>query len=276
MVSPSSNFFVELHDVPKPIQLEALNKLLTDKTLEVLQQKSGALLYRLRVTKSSAPTDIENDEQIIYNIIEEGANQGVWIRDIRTKSNLAMTQLNKILKALESKKLIKSVKSVNQSKKKVFMLYNLEPDSSVSGGAWYSEQDFEAEFVEVLSQQCLKFLQKRREQALKTSDGPKTTYAVSCCTVAEVRQYITELKIIKVSLKDEDFDMILKTIFYDGNAERILQSDGSYLYRAVNTPLEVPGFAQIPCGTCTIISRCSDKGEITAKNCAYMNEWLDM
>ena len=38
------------------------------------------------------------------------------------------------------------------------MLYNLEPDRSVTGGAWYSEQEFESEFVEVLNQQCYKFL----------------------------------------------------------------------------------------------------------------------
>ena len=27
------------------------------------------------------------------------------------------------------------------------MLFNLEPDHSVTGGAWYSDQDFETEFV---------------------------------------------------------------------------------------------------------------------------------
>lgn len=41
------------------------------------------------------------------------------------------------------------------------MLYNLQPDRSVTGGAWYSDQDFESEFVEVLNQQCFKFLQTK-------------------------------------------------------------------------------------------------------------------
>ena len=43
-------------------------------------------------------------------------------------------------------------------KKKVYMLYNLDPDSTVTGGAWYSDQDFESEFVDILNQQCYKFL----------------------------------------------------------------------------------------------------------------------
>lgn len=37
---------------------------------------------------------------------------GIWIRDIRLASNLTLSQLNKIVKSLETKKLIKAVKSV--------------------------------------------------------------------------------------------------------------------------------------------------------------------
>ena len=41
------------------------------------------------------------------------------------------------------------------------MLFDLQPDRSVTGGAWYSDQDFESEFVEVLNQQCFKFLDQK-------------------------------------------------------------------------------------------------------------------
>jgi len=47
------------------------------------------------------------------------------------------------------------------SKKKVYMLYDLEPHRSVTGGAWYSDQDFESEFVDVLNSQCYKFLTEK-------------------------------------------------------------------------------------------------------------------
>jgi len=99
------------------------------------------------------------------------------VRDIRFKSNLLLAQVNKILKNLEGKKLVKSVKSVAAAKKKVYMLYDLEPDRSVTGGSWYSDQDFESEFVQVLHQQCLKFLKQknchRDEDASKQSGCPK-------------------------------------------------------------------------------------------------------
>ena len=79
----------------------------------------SGLLYKL---KSNRPTiKGDQEEKIVYEIIEESGNKGLWIRDIRVKSNLVQTQLNKVLKALESKKLIKAVKSVNANKKKVYM-----------------------------------------------------------------------------------------------------------------------------------------------------------
>lgn len=58
------------------------------------------------------------------------------------------------------------------SKKKVYMLYDLQPDRSVTGGAWYSDQDFESEFVDVLTNQCHKFLlNKVRAQPLLCGCG---------------------------------------------------------------------------------------------------------
>lgn len=129
------------------------------------------------------------DKESLLQLIFPPISEGIWSRDIRYKSNLPLTEINKILKNLESKKLIKAVKSVavscfqtlfkhlqclicfrsikmslfliQASKKKVYMLYNLQPDRSVTGGAWYSDQDFESEFVEVLNQQCFKFLQSK-------------------------------------------------------------------------------------------------------------------
>lgn len=41
------------------------------------------------------------------------------------------------------------------------MLYDLQPHETVTGGAWYSDQEFETEFVDVLNAQCLQFLQNK-------------------------------------------------------------------------------------------------------------------
>jgi len=69
--------------------------------------------------------------------------------------------LNKVLKILESKKLVKSVKAVGASRKKMYMLFELEPDSEVSGGVFYADQEFDMQFVDLLNQQCVKYLRSK-------------------------------------------------------------------------------------------------------------------
>lgn len=173
------------------------------------------------------------------------------------------------------------------------MLYNLEPDRSVSGGAWYQDQDFEAEFVDVLNQQCLRFLQEKRKKAEERRDGPLAVRQLSCCSVKEVHKYISDVGISKVTSKvlnikadfsydplqvnldEDDLETILKTVVYDGKAERILVSDGAYVYRAIESPLPPAGLIQMPCGRCPVIKNCSKIGAVTPVKCQYMKDWLD-
>lgn len=85
------------------------------------------------------------------------------------------------------------------SKKKVYMLYNLEPDRSISGGAWYQDQDFESEFVDILNVQCHRFLSQRADKIKNNPRGPIVGRTQSYATANEVQKYITDLGISKVS-----------------------------------------------------------------------------
>lgn len=80
------------------------------------------------------------------------------------------------------------------------MLYNLEPDRSLTGGAWYSDQDFESDFVDALNQGCFRFLEKKRDNAKKLIGGPLVVNNHSYASVTEVCKFINELGISKVSL----------------------------------------------------------------------------
>lgn len=55
---------------------------------------------------------------------------------MKHKTNLQQTQVTKILKQLESRKLVKAIKPVNQPSKKFYMLFDLEPAREITGGAW--------------------------------------------------------------------------------------------------------------------------------------------
>ncbi|XP_061888781.1 DNA-directed RNA polymerase III subunit RPC6-like [Entelurus aequoreus] len=263
----------------------AINKLLSLGLLDLLRNSSG-LLYRLKDSQSASKMKgSDNQEKLVYQIIEDAANKGIWSRDIRFKSNLPLTEINKILKNLESKKLIKAVKSVAASKKKVYMLYNVQPDRSVTGGAWYSDQDFESEFVEVLNQQCFKFLQTKAEAARDGKQSPMMQRNASFATSHEVWKYICELGISKVDLSMEDMETILNTLVYDGKVEVSVMAakegtlgsvDGHIkLYRSVHPIVPPTGLVKTPCGLCPVFDDCHPGGEISPWNCVYLDEWLD-
>ena len=103
-------------------RMVVVNKLLMAEKLDLFNGKDG-VLYRKREPSKAGSISGDQEEKVVYKIIEGSGNVGVWIRDIRAKSNLGQTQLNKVLKSLEMKNLIKSVKSVNASKKKVMSSY---------------------------------------------------------------------------------------------------------------------------------------------------------
>lgn len=154
------------------------------------------------------------------------------------------------------------------------MLYDLEPDNSVTGGAWYQDQDFESEFVDVLSQQCHRFLVQKWEEANKISGGPLLTRNRSYATANDVHKFISELGISKVSLSVDDIESILYTVVLDNNAERIVATNGSYLYRAVNSFLPSLGLVKTTCSVCPVVNRCADTGLINPKVCTYLTDWL--
>ena len=61
----------------------------------------------------------EKEQRLVYQIIEDAGNKGIWMRDIRGKSNIVQSELTRCLRTLESRKLIKSVRSVQAARRKV-------------------------------------------------------------------------------------------------------------------------------------------------------------
>ncbi|XP_785983.4 DNA-directed RNA polymerase III subunit RPC6 [Strongylocentrotus purpuratus] len=273
----------ELPNVDTRQRVSAVNRLLSSGKIDLVKT-SNELVYRLKdpgvVSKIKGA---DNQERLVYQIIEQSGNKGIWTRDIRLKSNLQLTQLNKILKNLESRKLIKAVKSVGAARKKAYMLFNLTPDPSVTGGTWYSDQEFESEFVEVLNQQCFKFLQQKVESVSALQLDPLLKRNRSFVSPEEVWKFITELRISKVDLSVDDINTILNTLIYDGKVEMTISAgagtsssdSSSKLYRAIQPLTQPTGLMRSPCGVCPVFNQCYEGGAISPSTCIYMKEWMD-
>jgi len=74
------------------------------------------LVYKYKTPGSTSKIKgADNEEKIVYSIIEKAGNEGVWAKDLRNASGLVQTTLSKILKKLVNEKIIKTVKCVNVS-----------------------------------------------------------------------------------------------------------------------------------------------------------------
>jgi DNA-directed RNA polymerase III subunit RPC6 len=106
-------------DVDSRERASAINALLSEGKIDLFRSAEKGLLYRARQLPNVADPSAaasgggqalgggirgDAEEKLVYKIIEEAGNKGTWIRDIRIKSNLVQTQLNKVLKSLKSKK----------------------------------------------------------------------------------------------------------------------------------------------------------------------------
>jgi len=78
--------------------------------------------------------------------------RGIWTRDIKVASSIPQQSLTKALKLLEQRMLIKSIRSVVSKSKKLYVLFDVEPAKEITGGPWYSDQEFDHEFVTALGE----------------------------------------------------------------------------------------------------------------------------
>jgi len=90
---------------------------------------------------------LDAQSKMVYQVVETSGNKGIWTVDIRVQTNIQQTALTKIFKQLETRRLIKPIKAVTAKTKKLYMLYDLTPAKEITGGPWYSDFEFDHEFI---------------------------------------------------------------------------------------------------------------------------------
>ncbi|KAF4528968.1 hypothetical protein B566_EDAN011273 [Ephemera danica] len=263
--------------------LAAINELLSLSKIKVYQDGANNMCCQL-VKGELSLEGLDTEERAVYEVIGDSGNQGIWIRDIRNKTNLMMKPLNKVLKSLETKKKIKAVKSVLAGKKKVYMLFETEPDTKVTGDLFYSDQqEFDVEFTEMMMKTTLDYLGDKFREAQKNSQdmGPLIFRDNTFASTQEVQSRLQGLGLFTVKIGEREMLKVLRSLTMAGKVESCMKpsSDGGALKELfrINRPLtNLPSIARFPCGTCPIILQCSNSGAITPAKCIYLQEWLDM
>lgn len=83
--------------------------------IQILKIGNGIGYKTISKDEMSILGTLQEDEKIVFQYVKASENRGIWIKDLKMKSNLHQNVLSKILKNLESKKIVKAVKSVKVS-----------------------------------------------------------------------------------------------------------------------------------------------------------------
>jgi DNA-directed RNA polymerase III subunit RPC6 len=191
-----------------------ITELAAESRILLSQGVSGGgadLFYSLLSEKAAQQFyGLDTAHKMVYQVIERAGNNGIWTRDIKNQTNIQMQALNKIFKALESRQLIKRVKSVTQKLKSLYMLYDLTPSKELTGGVWYSNDlEFDHEFIIELRNFLLQCVRR-----LNSCKG---------VTVQEILEKMQQHKVSKVELTTTEVAQLVQTLIFD----YLVEEDGA-------------------------------------------------
>mmetsp|Transcript_6760 Transcript_6760/g.14940 ORF Transcript_6760/g.14940 Transcript_6760/m.14940 type:complete len:285 (-) Transcript_6760:528-1382(-) len=251
----------ELGAIPLHARADGLNRLLTKSRIQLFHANNSLVYKEVAAEEAAKFKGLNAEELMLYQVIKSSATTGVWTKDMKARTNLAQPHITKILKVLETRKLVKSVKNVNNPSRKVYMLYELEPSRDLTGGAWYTENQFDSEFIEVLREACFQYIQRQGDT-----------------TLSDIAAFIRLKGFSKVDLREEDIGSIVNTLIYDGRVDQVDgegEHDVSDHYRpAVHSIPASSAFTSVPCGVCPVFNECHEDGLITPQTCVYYEKWL--
>ncbi|PWN30801.1 hypothetical protein BDZ90DRAFT_229797 [Jaminaea rosea] len=221
-------------DINTHEMLEIINSLMKKSLFRLQMDRDKKVFYVASSTaQASMMGGLEPDERLIYNQIRDASTEGIWTKLLKSKTNLHQAVLTRAVKSLESRDLIKTVKSVKNPTRKIYMLRELEPSIELSGGAWYTDNELDTGLIHALGKWCLHYIQQetwavkpngaRGERKLYPS-----AYARHLPTAGRILEQIKASAITSATLAVRDIQDLLETLVYDEKIEKIPMMDGAY------------------------------------------------
>ena len=241
---------------------DIIKKLLEFRCLKITKSPTGSLTYHYQNPEDyKILQSLSSEEEIrVYQLIMDSKNQGIPSNDLKESTDIKAPQLNKILNKLEKRGLIKSTKSINLKNRKIWFHKNAEPSDDITGGIWYTDNEFNKELIDALYSATLDYIQAQG--------------------TANKTQLIVALKSLKITNKDlteNNVQSIINLLIFDDKIQEISNKHNPMnpIYKLSNWDLCVkePEIVNIPCGGCPLFNQCKPQGIISPLNCIYFDEW---
>ncbi|KAL3786817.1 hypothetical protein HJC23_008091 [Cyclotella cryptica] len=166
---------------------------------------------------------LDAHSKMVYRVIESSGDKGIWTVDIRAQTNIPQGTLTKVFKQLETRRLIKPIKAVTAKTKKLYMLYDLQPAKEITGGPWYTEYEFDHEFIAELRNFILMCV-RRMNGGYGTGNG---------VTLKQISDKMTQANVSRVKLTLDEVQQLVQTLAFDYLIEqRGVTEEGEALFVA--------------------------------------------
>ncbi|ETP28846.1 hypothetical protein F442_21929 [Phytophthora nicotianae P10297] len=244
---------------------DVINALLTEGKIKIFKKGSVLSYGIVDAEEAERIRGLTLEQRLVLQEIERAGNKGIWTRDIKSHTNISQQIVTKTLRLLETRRLVKSVKSISSKNKKLYMLFDLVPSTEITGGPWYNEQEFDHVFIDTLSTFVY--------EVIKAS-GMSTLNAIT--------DKVHASGISKVALGPEEIRSIIQTLMYDGRVEEVrsvrLTPGASHevKYKVSQQITTFNYLSETPCGVCPVFDQCQEGNVISPRSCLYMTKWLGL
>ena len=230
--------------------------------------KNGVIYYKIAASstgqmsgsKAAKLNQMSELERRVYEAVKAEDTKGLWSRDLKQQLQQYGKGFIKAVKKLEKDQLIKTVKSVANRTRTMYMLYELDPHESVTGGTWFNEQQFDREFVNVIYRTVFQVVKDNDQASLET-----------------IERQVASLEVSRKPLSLEDIQAIVNTLIYDGKLIEVVSDVGSKYYQLATSLVDWNAFAEIPCASCVLEKQCDPEGgePYNPQSCPYLAAWLE-
>ncbi|KAI6094378.1 RNA polymerase Rpc34 subunit-domain-containing protein [Pisolithus sp. B1] len=207
----------------------AINFLLGTGMFKVMATAGGVTAFRV-VAKNEIEIkkDMSPEEAMVLGHIQASGNEGIWTKHLKAKTELHQTVIDRCLKSLAQKQLVKSIKAVRHPTRKIYMLAHLEPSVELTGGPWYTDNELDAEFIKLLSSACLHYIRDRsfpKQNSKRLAQNQIRLYAIGAApsypSAQQIQHFLSKSKITETELGVEHVEMLLRVLELDGEIEKI-------------------------------------------------------
>lgn len=114
-----------------------------------MQELNREIQWRLIAPNvTSSRIGLDREMQLVYDHIESAGREGMWSQRIYKSTGIHKVVMDRILKSLEQKRLIKTVPNYRHPSRKTYMLQSLQPQEDVTGGLFYTTGELDEQLVQ--------------------------------------------------------------------------------------------------------------------------------